>query len=93
MPIETVLQYPILLDQVEETILSMFRIISTDASLVYPADAFLRSWIFWIVQTVLQAFFQLWEVAVHGFAGISKKILKKNSVMKSRFDYVAKRRI
>ena len=43
MPIETVLQYPILLDQVEETILSMFRIVSTDASLGYPADAFVRS--------------------------------------------------
>ena len=44
-------------------------------------------------QTVLQTFLQLSEVAAHRFSGISKKILKKNSMMKSGFVNVAKRRI
>ena len=33
------------------------------------------------------------EVADHGFSGISKNLLKKNSVMESSFINVAKRRI
>ena len=42
---------------------------------------------------VLQAFSQLGAVAVHELSGISIKIVKKNSVMKSRFINVPKRRI
>ena len=38
-------------------------------------------------------YFKLWEVAVHGFSGISEDLLKKNSVMESRLINVAKRRI
>ena len=38
---------------------------------------------------MLQAFLQLRDIAVHEFPGISKKILKENSVTKSRFIDVA----
>ena len=40
-----------------------------------------------------KAFLRLRGVAVHEFSGISKKILKENSVMKSKLINVAKRRI
>ena len=62
-----------MVEEVEETILLMFRIIPMNASLVYLEDVFLRSWIIRIVSGSAQAFLQLWEVAVHGFSGISKK--------------------
>ena len=39
---------------------------------------------------MLQAFLQPCEAVVHGYFGISKKRLKKNSVMKSSFINVAK---
>ena len=71
--------------QVEEAILSMFRIISTGASLDYPAGVFLRIMNFRIASDIASNFLQLSEVAVHEFSGISKKALKKNSVMKSSF--------
>ena len=45
----------------------MFQIISADASLVYPADAFSRSSIFRIVLDSASSFFTALEVAAHGF--------------------------
>ena len=63
----------------------MFRIISTGASLDYPAGVFLRIMNFRIASDIASNFLQLSEVAVHEFSGISKKALKKNSVMKSSF--------
>ena len=83
-------------DEVEETILSMFRIISTDtsldASLVYPG--LWRPWIFRVVPDSASSFFTALRSSCSWiFWNVQRKILKKNSEIKSRFIYVARRRI
>ena len=54
---ETVLQYSTLILQSRRVHSIDFRITSTDASLGYPADAFLSSWIFRIVSDSTLNFF------------------------------------
>ena len=87
LPTKTVLQYPTLMR-------SSRRDHSIDvADNIYECLSGLCCCCFFFQITNFSERFGLWEVAVYGFSGIFKKILKKNSVMKSRFINVAKRRI
>ena len=90
---ETVLQYPTLMLSSRKDHLSMFQIISMNASLDYLVDAFLRSWVFQIVSESALSFFTALRSSCSWIFWNSQKILKKNSVVKSKFIIVAKRRI
>ena len=59
---------------------------------ICPVDAFTRFWFdFWFVGQCFSLFYS--SIAVHGFSVISKKLLKTNSVIESRFINIAKKRI
>ena len=75
--------------------ISMFRIVSTYASLVYPScRCFFKIMNFSDrFRQCFKFFFTALRSSCYEFSGISKKILKKNSMMKSRFINVAKGRI
>ena len=65
-------------NQAEKTILLMLRIIFTDTFLVYPADAVLRWWIFWIVSDSASSFFTaMWSSCSWIFWNFQKKFSKK----------------
>ena len=75
--------------------ISMFRVVSTYASLVYPScRCFFKIMNFSDrFRQCFKFFFTALRSSCYEFSGISKKILKKNSMMKSRFINVAKGRI
>ena len=65
-------------NQAEKTILLMLRIIFKDTFLVYPADAVLRWWIFWIVSDSASSFFTaMWSSCSWIFWNFQKKFSKK----------------
>ena len=55
----------------------MFWKICTDVDIL--TDAFSRSSIFETISDSASSFFMFWEVALHRFSGISKKLLKEQT--------------